>query len=284
MFRYLPIVLGILVIVGLTIPQILMSDRFASSNVSAEQRAELLNKVPKKIGDWLGEDMPVDNTVRQVAGAVGAVQREYRNIRTNERVNLWLIVGHARSISSHTPDVCFPASGFEQRAVENSLYPMEFPGVPKAEFWTNTFVKNDLTGRRLTRVFWSWCNPNVEANKGKVVWEAPGNARWHFGNTRALYKMYFTSEMREGSETAEQSACLRFAREFMPVVNEALADVHGAADAGKAAGSSDDAADAPAKDELADDSANQSVFPETGDATATEASETPEEPASVPAP
>ena len=52
------------------------------------------------------------------------------------------------------------------------------------------------------------------------------NARWHFGNTRALYKMYFTSSMRDPKETAEQSACVRFAREFLPEVNKALSEVY----------------------------------------------------------
>lgn len=284
MSRYLPIVLGVLVIVGLTIPQIRMSDRFASSNVSAEQRAKLLDNVPKKIGDWIGEDKPVDPTVKQTAGAVGAVSREYRNVRTNERVDLWLIVGHARAISSHTPNICYRASGFEMRAPENSLYPMEFEGVPKAPFWTNTFVKADVTGRRLVRVFWSWYNPEADENKGKVVWEAPGNARWHFGNTRSLYKMYFTSEMREPSETAEDSACRRFAREFMPIVNKALAEVYGGPDAAEAAEPDDIAADAPAKDEQADAGTQRSVFDETDDAAATEPSESRDEPAAAAAP
>ena len=44
MSRYLPIVLGVLVIVGLTIPQIVMSDRFANTNISAAQQAELLQE------------------------------------------------------------------------------------------------------------------------------------------------------------------------------------------------------------------------------------------------
>jgi hypothetical protein len=268
MSRYLPIVLGVLVIVGLTIPQIVMSDRFASTNVSAAQRAELLKKVPKKIGDWHGEDMAVDPNVRKTAGAVGAVSREYRNIRTNEKVNLWLIVGHARAIaiSSHTPNVCYPASGFEQRAPDNSLYPMEFPGVPRAPFWTNTFFKEDFTGRRLVRVFWSWYNPQSEDNKGKVAWEAPENSRRQFGNTRALYKMYFSSEMRDLSETAEKSACLRFAREFMPIVNEALAEVHGEGSVGKS--DANVAADnGPDKNEVADTN-SESVFDEPGDSAA----------------
>jgi hypothetical protein len=226
MSRYLPIILGVIAIVGLTIPQIQMSDRFAGSNYSAEQKADLLKKIPMRIGDWQAEEMEIDPQVREIAGAVGAVSRVYRNSRTGDKVDLWLIVGHGRVISAHTPNICYQASGFEMRAAENSLFPMVISGQREAPFWTNTFFKEDSTGRRLIRVFWSWYNTENEDSHGQVVWEAPDNARWYFGNTRALYKMYFTSQMKDPLETAEQSACLRFAKEFMPVVNEALADVH----------------------------------------------------------
>ncbi len=138
-----------------------------------------------KIGDWLGEDMKIDANVRQVAGAVGAVSRVYRNNRTGDKVDLWLIVGHGRVISAHTPNICYRASGFEMRAPENSLYPMVFPGQREAPFLTNTFFKEDITGRSMIRVFWSWYNTENEDNKGQVVWEAPQNSRWYFGNTRA---------------------------------------------------------------------------------------------------
>jgi hypothetical protein len=241
MTRYLPIALGVLLIVGLTIPQIIMTDRLSGTNVSAEQRAELLKLVPKDFGDWHGQDKPVDPNVKETAGAVGAaVSRDYRNSKTGERVDLWLIVGHARDISAHTPDICYPASGFEARAQENAIYPLIIPGLPDSPFWTNTFYReNELTGRRLIRVFWSWYNP--EDNKdSQVVWDAPQNARWHFGNTRALYKMYFTSEMRDPMETAEQSACIHFARDFLPEVNKALAAVSHKPEADGAASSTDD--------------------------------------------
>ena len=225
MVRYSPIIVAVLLIVGLTIIEVNMTDRLAGTNVSAEQRAELLNKVPAAIGDWHGDDMPVDVNVRKTAGAVGAVQREYHNVRTGEKVRLWLIVGHAREVSAHTPDICYPSQGFEARASENSVYPMVFPDQPKTDFLTNTFLRNNTSGQQLERVFWSWYNPMNKANEGKVVWEAPSNARWHFGNTRALYKMYFSSSMRDPKETAEQSACVRFAREFLPEVNKALSEV-----------------------------------------------------------
>ncbi len=236
MSRYLPIFLGVLLIVGFTIPQVIMTDRLSGSNVSAEQMAELLKNVPKLIGnDWHGEDMAVEELVREKAGAVGAVSRTYRNVRTGEKVDLWLIVGHARVITGHTPDVCYPSSGFETRAAENSIYPMALSGQPDATFLTNTFFKEDVGGRHLVRVFWSWYDSEADSDRTNVEWEGPPNARWYFGNSRALYKMYFTSEMHDQMETAEESACVRFAREFLPAVNKALAEVHGEAKPGDAA-------------------------------------------------
>lgn len=227
MVRYSPVILAVLLIVGLTIIEINMTDRLAGTNVSAEQRAALLDKVPATVGDWRGDDMPVDPNVRKTAGAIGAVQREYHNVRTGEKVRLWLIVGHAREVSYHTPDVCYPGQGFQARASENSVYPMVFPDQPKTDFLTNTFLRESSAGQQLERVFWNWYNPSNKENEGKVVWEAPSNPRWHFGNSRALYKMYFTSSMRDPKETAEQSACVRFARDFLPEVNKALSDVYG---------------------------------------------------------
>lgn len=227
MSRYLPLLIGVLLIVGLTIQEVRMTDRMSGTNVSADERAALISSVPKDFGDWHGEDKPVDPNVQKVAGAIGAVSRTYRNSRTGERVDLWLIVGHSRDVAFHTPDVCYRGSGFEARGKENSTYNLVLTGLPDTPMWTNTFFKEDaLSGRSLIRVFWTWYNPESPENENKVEWEAPNNARFHFGNTRALYKMYFTSEMRDPMETAEQSSALRFGKDFLPEVNKALLDMH----------------------------------------------------------
>ena len=285
MTRYLPIVLGIALIVGLTIPQIRMTDRLSGTNVSAEQRAKLLSLVPKDFGDWHGEDKPVDPNVQKKAGAIGAVSRDYRNARTGERVDLWLIVGHSRDVSFHTPDVCYQGAGFEARGKENSLYPLVMPGMPETPMWTNTFFKEDVTGRRLLRVFWTWYNPKSPENSSQVAWEAPSNPRWHFGNARALYKMYFTNEMRDQMETAEQSACLRFAKDFLPEVEKALSTVYGKLDpVGSANVRAEQPAaptDVPPSAAATEPSAAPKTEPETADKNAAAPADPP--PASVPA-
>ena len=216
--------------------------------------------------------MPIDKNVRDVAGAVGAISREYRNSRTNERVNLWLIVGHARAISSHTPNICYPASGFEQRAARKLVVP---DGVSRR-------AKGPVLDEYVLQGGREWAAPGARVlvvaqpadrrgEQGQSGLGSAENSRWHFGNTRALYKMYFTSEMRDTSETAEQSACLRFAREFMPIVNEALADVHGQIQAAEAASSGQVAADEPAKEEVSETEA-VSAFDQADADAATESS------------
>jgi hypothetical protein len=219
MFRQIPIVIGVLALIGFTVAEARMSGRFQGSDMTEEQFAALLKNVPTKIGDWVGEDLPVEDQVKKTAGARGYVSRSYKNAITGETVTVWLIVGHSKDVVRHTPDVCYPSSGFKTVSPENSLQTFAFEGQPEANFYTNKFVKEDATGRQLVRVFWSWYKPTED---GTVTWKAPKIVRWEFGNARSLYKLYFTSNMRDYRETTDESVCMKFAEEFLPVVDKAL--------------------------------------------------------------
>jgi len=219
MIRQVPIVLGVLAILGFFVAEARMSGRYQGSNMTEEQFAALLKNVPENIGDWHGTDLPVEEQVKKTAGTRGYVSRSYKNSITGETVTIWLIVGHSKDVVRHTPDVCYPSSGFTTRAPENSLQPFVFDGTSMGDFFTNTFVKEDVHGRQLVRVFWSWYKPSDD---GLVTWKAPKIVRWEFGNAPSLYKLYFTSNMRDYRETTEESVCMKFAKEFLPVVDKAL--------------------------------------------------------------
>jgi hypothetical protein len=240
MMRQIPIILGVLALVGLTLAEARMSGRFQGSNMTEEEFAALLKNVPETIGDWHGVNLPVEEQVRKTAGARGYVSRSYKNDLTGEVVTVWLIVGHSKDVMRHTPDVCYVSSGFTARAPENSLQSFVFNGKDLGEFYTNTFIKEDMTGRQLVRVFWSWYKP---ADDGTVEWKAPKIVRMEFGNTPALYKLYFTNNMLNYRETTEESASMKFAKEFLPVVDKALSSAQQTP-----ASDAPAAADAPADD------------------------------------
>ena len=209
-------------LVGLTFAEAQLSDRWAESNVTAEEFAANFSQVPMTIGDWQGEDQPVLDEVLKKTGAVGYVSRLYRNERTGQEVTLWLIVGHARDICRHTPDVCYPSSGFHKQSQENTQHTIPVKGFEEpAQFFTNSFIREDSQQRGLMRVFWAWYKPG---DNGQVVWQAPEYYRFYFGNSRALYKMYFSAPMTSPTQTADQSPCIDFAEEFLPIVDEALAN------------------------------------------------------------
>jgi Protein of unknown function (DUF3485) len=220
MFRELPIILCVLAIVGLTYAESRIAGRFEGSDLTEEQFTALLKNVPEDIGDWHGEDLPVEEQVQKTTGARGYVSRAYRNSVTGDEVTLWLIVGHSKDICRHTPNICYPSQGFKPRADTDSHF--SFDGPVPTDFFTNTFIKEDASGRQVVRVFWSWYRPTSD---GVIRWEAPNNVRWQFGNSRTLYKMYFTSIMKDIGETTDQSPCTKFAEQFLPIVDNALSTV-----------------------------------------------------------
>lgn len=223
--RYLPYVLAVVALVGFTAYQGILTDRWRE-NVEAEHCAKLLDQIPMQIGDWVGTDEKVDEHIRKTAGAEGYVSRAYKNTNTNEVVNVWFIVGHSFNIARHTPNICYRVQGFSQIEPEEN-FTHEFADGESANFLTAAFKGQ----QGINRVFWTWSKPVVEPGE-KVEWIAPDQSRrgWFapsdprgtFGNMRALYKLYFTTGERSEDEEPEDSVCLKFAEEFLPVANEVL--------------------------------------------------------------
>jgi hypothetical protein len=236
--RYLPYVLAVVALAGFTAYQGVVTDRWRE-NVEAEACAQLLEQVPKKIGDWVGEDQPVEERIRKTAGAEGYVSRLYTNSKTKEKVDVWFIVGHSFNVWRHTPNVCYRAQGFTQDGREIP-YKIEVEGREPATFFTGVFRQ----GPNAKRVFWTWTAPVTEPGE-KTEWIAPTNssgqenARRHFGNLRALYKLYFTAGVGSDDEKPEDSVCVDFAQEFLPIANKVL-------EQGAAAPATAEAAPAPA--------------------------------------
>lgn len=228
MLKYLPFIVVGLVLIPLTYVQWRMMDWVWTSNVPAQQCAYLLQtEIPQEIGDWVGTDNPVDPEVRKTAGADGYISRTYVNKNSpDQRVTVWLIVGHFRNVSRHTPNICYRGAGYEQ--VERaSVQPFVVEGIPKSKFRTAKFKGATKQGQPVyERVFWAWWKPEPlgdgqTVEDVNIAWTSPEDPRLEYGFCRALYKLYFTAVSTE-EEAPIDSVCHEFAEVFLPVVHERL--------------------------------------------------------------
>lgn len=210
----LPVVATLLAIAAGTYVQGRLVDRWGQN--SSEELArfeERLTHVPDVIGDWEGIVVKDDPEQLQMAGITGNFSRVYQNRRTGEVVSVFLVCGKAVNIADHTPDLCYVASGFTMVATPNN-YRIDVQPQP-AHFYYTVFYKElpDRTLRQL--IFWTWHAPEGQ-------WQAPTWPALKFSVTPALYKMYLIADMGDESPALEESSIIRFARDALPVLEEAL--------------------------------------------------------------
>ena len=78
---------------------------------------------PKRIEQWLGEDVPIPASIQQVAGNDAFVNRLYKNRASNEWVNVYIAyTAHPRTMLGHRPRVCYVAGGWVHDSTESGQF------------------------------------------------------------------------------------------------------------------------------------------------------------------
>ena len=78
---------------------------------------------PKRIEQWVGEDVPIPPSIQQVAGNDDFVNRLYRNRESREWVNVYIAyTAHPRTMLGHRPRVCYVAGGWIHDGTESSQF------------------------------------------------------------------------------------------------------------------------------------------------------------------
>jgi hypothetical protein len=211
--RSLSIASAILIVIGTGIIHGLQIDRWSRpSDLSAE--AARLDRVALKIGDWEGRKSPID--AREFAGASvdGFLVRNYKNRRHGAGVSVVLVCGRPGPIAVHTPDICYPAAGFEQigATVPFSVEPEH--GARAAELWVANFRKQGPVLSQQLRIYWSW--------SATGSWKAATSPRLQFGSVSALYKLYVIREVPGPDEPLRDDPCAEFLGKLLPELSKTL--------------------------------------------------------------
>lgn len=178
-----------------------------------EQAVAALERVPRAVGAWEGQDLEIDRREVARAGLDGCLMRRYEHRRDGRQVVAILVCGRPGPVAVHTPDICMPGAGFDLVAPPARCQKAADAPQP-ADFWTARFQKDEAAVPLCRRVSWSWT--------GDGVWQAPDQPRLTFARFNALYKLYLIQEVSRSDGQTPEEDCDDFIRDLLPELTAAL--------------------------------------------------------------
>lgn len=199
------------------------TDRWNAS-ADVEQAAARLSDVPVRFGPWEGQDVEV-KPGQVGAGVARCLQRRFVNKVTGQSVVIALVNGRPGPVATHTPEVCYGASGFvvgEKKPVRLDNHD------PSGQFWTSVAVKTKVTEETRLRLYWAW--------NGGDGWHASSDPRGQYSRFRypVLHKLYVLRDLSNvpaaagaapggaPEQPARDEVCESFLEAFLPELDRTL--------------------------------------------------------------
>lgn len=212
-----PLVVALLLLAGTTVVQGNLSERWVKVDSAIVKRwVDHLSRVPLSFGEWQGREAEKSSEAEKaVAKFEGERPLNFVNEATGNMIGVSLVCGLGRNVSIHTPEKCYLAAGFSL-GDQPSRYTIELSEGKKADFYTASFIREKADGVERLRILWAW-------NDG-TGWAAPAWPKVAYARSPALYKMYLICPMPRHDTKITELPIEDFAKQFLPLVETALAD------------------------------------------------------------
>lgn len=183
-----------------------MYHSLANDSEQLDDAAARVERVPKVVGPWHGEEVALDERAFKQTGARAYWMRQYIHEKTKDSVLVILMCGRAGKMAVHTPEVCYSGAGYQLHD-----QPAVCPIGSEAQFWTAKFSKQ--AGQ--LRLYWAW--------NARGAWEASSSPRWQFRGEPFLYKLYVSRDLGpQATDSPRAEATADFLRRFVPELNATL--------------------------------------------------------------
>ncbi|HJZ56180.1 MAG TPA: hypothetical protein VKE74_14535 [Gemmataceae bacterium] len=155
-------------------------------------RTDSLHAAEIRFDDWQPAEVPTEMPTNERSIATS---RRYTSASTGRTAVVTFISGVPGSVSTHTPDVCYPGSGYRTLHAPRREN-LELPGGRTGVCYVADFEKKKATRVDRVRVRWAWTTDGT--------WVAPDNPRWQFARQLAaapvLYKVYVATTLPDAPE------------------------------------------------------------------------------------
>jgi hypothetical protein len=186
-----------------------LTDRW-SPTPDLDTRAAALGGLSPQILDWAGVDEPLDPAQTP---QIYTFARRYTQAGTGRSVLMTVAVGRPGRVAVHTPEFCYPGSGFELSSPIDRQEIAANNGSP-AQFWTAVFTKKKAAGQESIRIHWSW------ATAGE--WRAPDFPRVAFARAPVLQKLYLVHAAAGPDAPDDTPVYEAFAAQLLTELNQKL--------------------------------------------------------------
>jgi hypothetical protein len=141
-----------------------------------------LNELPAVLGHWHaveGSESHLDPETARIAGSSDHMIRVYADDKTGETVSVLVLYGLARSVFSHSPEICYPAAGYTPVGVSpvDHAVPYAESAVP-ARYRSSYFVQRIAGVSQFVEVVCSFRHNNAwvpdVSNRWKMFRSHPG--------------------------------------------------------------------------------------------------------------
>jgi hypothetical protein len=211
MKRHLPLLAGLVLVIGTTFVQGIWTQRWQKSE-ALQVAAERLAGAPDDLGTWHGQRGELEAGELVAAGAEASWVRQFTDSRTSASVLVILLCGQPGLMSVHRPEHCYRAAGFELMGDSTHF---QVVGDPPAECWTNRFRKEGPTGTMQLRIYWTWF--------GDGAWRAPRSPRLTFAHLPVLYKLYAIHELPAQPGRPADDPTIDLLQQLLPALARVLA-------------------------------------------------------------
>ena len=146
-------------------------------------KAEAVHGAVVALADYRAEEVPSEIPIKEQSRVSC---RRYFSSTTGLTGVVTAITGPPGAVSTHTPDVCYVASGYTiaYGPVKETI---ELPGIGTATYFVAEFEKKTSTGIDRQRVRWAWAT-------GAGMWDVPDLARFVYLREPELYKVYAVTQ------------------------------------------------------------------------------------------
>ncbi len=118
------VVAGFLMFVSSATYRVLAARLEAPVNTASLSSAAL-ERLPLQIGDWTGQEVPLDEAIVRATDTEAHINRRYLRHNSSEYILLYVAYGvRARDLMPHRPEVCYTGAGWtliDRRSMELSL-------------------------------------------------------------------------------------------------------------------------------------------------------------------